>query len=465
MAPFPEVELVTIDRLEVALRKMDFKLLKDGTYKLHEKYHSGHKFEYLDKLKEILMNVVNNNSIPEDIKDILCPTINDILLEGGVSADTSSSPYESLNQNRVSSLTQLSYNTKDSGMSSGSVSTVEEDISENKEEAKISAFDVFGADKSSLNYSESPFKQEENKPFQEFIMPESTVSSHFEQPKYVTEEIKEPDSTTLNIQTEAYPEEEIQNELPKDIKNIALFYCQDVSIEKTKNILRYRELISSLEDEHHSINEILNLISEINIQSNTNIIELKNILDQLHLSNNTVNLITNSSSADLIGLMEQGEYSYSLYYKQEDKKINLIPVYGLSNQFICSHCREEYLDTEDKINPLVLQCPTCKNPMFPNFYTANNENIQMNLDYYNSALMSLAESKVWVVIHPVLEDKIMMSLILNAIKLSSKVEEIYILDKDINVREDFRNKFMSLKEDISVNIQMNALEEFLNTVR
>ena len=70
--PFPETEIMTIKRLEVALRKMDLKLLKDGAYKLHEKYHSGYKFEYLDLLKDILSQTSNNTSIPEDIRDILC---------------------------------------------------------------------------------------------------------------------------------------------------------------------------------------------------------------------------------------------------------------------------------------------------------------------------------------------------------------------------------------------------------
>ena len=71
MAPFPEAEIMTIKRLEVALRKMDFKLLKDGAYKLHEKFHSGHKFEYTDLLKDLLAELLNNTSVPEDIKNIL----------------------------------------------------------------------------------------------------------------------------------------------------------------------------------------------------------------------------------------------------------------------------------------------------------------------------------------------------------------------------------------------------------
>ena len=44
MAPFPESESMTIKRLEVAIRKKDMHLLKDGAYKLHEKFHTGHKF-------------------------------------------------------------------------------------------------------------------------------------------------------------------------------------------------------------------------------------------------------------------------------------------------------------------------------------------------------------------------------------------------------------------------------------
>ena len=78
MAPFPESESMTIKRLEVALRKKDMHLLKDGAYKLHEKFHTGHRFEFLLELKQIL-DYVKNNDIPQEIKDILCPTIEEII--------------------------------------------------------------------------------------------------------------------------------------------------------------------------------------------------------------------------------------------------------------------------------------------------------------------------------------------------------------------------------------------------
>ena len=78
MAPFPESESMTIKRLEVALRKKDMHLLKDGAYKLHEKFHTGHKFEFLSELEQIL-EYVNTHDIPQEIKEILCPTIDEII--------------------------------------------------------------------------------------------------------------------------------------------------------------------------------------------------------------------------------------------------------------------------------------------------------------------------------------------------------------------------------------------------
>jgi len=330
MTPFPEVELVTIERLEVALRNGNEKLLKEGSYKLHEKYHSGYKFEHLDKLRNILTAVKNNTSVPNDIKEILCPTIEDILAE----SEENYAP-----QSRVSSLTQLSYNAGESNTSNVAVQ-------ETEHQDKISAFDVFSlsreemTSKENRSYSQSPFQSESNAPFQEFKMPETSTKiqqseNELKINSFENHELQQPQQTQQTIFqensseiTSGNLENNEQYSTPKELKEVSIFYCQDVSNEKIKNVLRYRELVSKFEYEHNSLNEILHLISEINVQSNTNIMELKNILDQLQISKNNVNLITNSSSANLIGLMEQMEYSYSLYERKEDKQIALMPVFG-----------------------------------------------------------------------------------------------------------------------------------------
>ena len=474
MTPFPEVELVTLDRLEVALKNKNMGLLKEGAYKLHEKYHSGHKFEYTDRLKLIYNNVSDDVNVPVEIKDILCSTIKDILFEEGIEPE----PVEEQKEpNRVSSLTQLSYN----ATKPETPPIIPQKTSLHEE--KISAFDVFGTPKNEeavSSYVHSPF-QEEKEPFQEFKMPEenrnNSLNNYTSKPILEAQKqetiFKEEEKKTIGtLNTTPEPscapvpfDMPAQEPVETKLDTVSLFYCQDVSNEKIKNILRYRELISKLHDEHNSINEILNLISEINTQSNTNILEIKTFLDQLQINNNKVNLITNSTSANLIGLMDEGKYSYSLFKEDENEQINLVPVFGLSNQFICSDCGEIYLDKEDKINPLVLQCPKCKNPMFPNFYTADNQNIQINLEYYNNALLSLVNSDIWVVIHPILEDRVMSNLILSAIKLTSRVKKIYILDKDINIREDFKKRFLSMKNDVEINVNISAHEDFINSIK
>jgi len=138
---------------------------------------------------------------------------------------------------------------------------------------------------------------------------------------------------------------------------------------------------------------------------------------------------------------------------------------GLSNLFVCSECSEEYLDVDSKITPLVLQCPKCKKPMFTNMYAAKGVNSEINLNYYNAAMLSLVNSKVWVLVSPSLEDKFSINILRNALKMSNSVEEIYILDKDINTKEQYKNMFYEINEKIKVDIQTTALEEFLNSIK
>lgn len=471
MAPFPETEIMTIKRLEVALRKMDLKLLKDGAYKLHEKYHSGFKFEYTDLLKEIFVEVSNNPSIPNDIKDILNPTIEDILSSQGIKTDTSTSPYEALNKNRVSSLTSLSYST-----------TNNEQAQENKQAPKQNAFNAFSpAPKTTpqvKTFKQSPFSAQ---PFKEFTNPsvieypkeentitqentqqntQNTVNNSFVE----SEENKTEQQIVSTTQTQPEVENQVQEQPMQEIKpkSIAIFYNQNSSRDKNKNIQKYRELIKN--NNNTSISEIFGLLGEINTQADTNVTELKGILEQLNNTKNFVNLITNSQSANLINLLDLNGISYSIFNPRNDKKINLMPIFGLSDLFECSQCHQEFLDNQKETKALVLQCPKCKSPMFPNFYAQNEKDVEINLDYYNMANIAFANSQVWLIIHPSLDDKITINLLRSALKVSSQVEEIYIIDKDINVRETYKNLFTEINENIKINTQVSVIEDFLNAI-
>ena len=100
--------------------------------------------------------------------------------------------------------------------------------------------------------------------------------------------------------------------------------------------------------------------------------------------------------------------------------------------------------------------------MYPEFY-ATADNSAINLKYYNDALVELANSPVWLLIHPSFCDKVSFGLIESALKVSN-VKEVYILDKDFNARETYRNLVLKNKPEANVYIQGNVLEDFFNNV-
>ena len=154
---------------------------------------------------------------------------------------------------------------------------------------------------------------------------------------------------------------------------------------------------------------------------------------------------------------------YDLNDIEFESDLNLSALYGLSNLFVCNECREKFLDTQTGIKPLVVECPKCKKPMYVEFY-AQAEGEEVNMENYNSALVSLANSKVWFLIHPSFNDKTSSDMIESAFRASKTVEEVYILDKDINVRETYKYIFSKINPDVKINVQPTALEDFLNSI-
>lgn len=484
MAPFPETEIMTIKRIEVALRKMDLKLLKDGAYKLHEKFHSGFKFEYIDILKEIKEEVRSNDDITADIKGILIPTIDDILEDSKINSNA---------QNKVSSLTSLSYNAQNQSSSNTQV------MEQTKEPPKIDAFSAFSANSIHENkeHTQSPFKVE---PFREFNtveiqqMPMPSMAAQAPQTTPSVEEniqtiqIEEtPTQAPIQVQMQVptqtqmpqqtfIKEEQYQNfenistntlemnnnPIEEKTQSVAIYYHLNNSQEKIKNIIKYRQLINK---DDANLNEVLSLISEINTQSNVNVSELKTILEQLTFKNSYINLITNSSSAEFIKLVNSLKTEYGIFDSTNEKKLNILPFLGLTNLFTCRQCREEYLGGEASINSIIAQCPKCKSAMFPKLYALKDDYSEINTNYYNSSLIALANSNIWLVIHPQIDNKTEINMLKTALKMSNKVKNIFIADKDINIRENCRKMFLEIKEDVEVNIHMNVIEEFFKTVR
>lgn len=552
MAPFPEDEIMTIKRLEVALRKSDFKLLKEGAYKLHEKYHSHHHFEYTDLLEEILQGIENNYVVPPDIKDILVPTIKDILANNNKN-------YQDNQQNRVSSLTSLSYginpsvqynqtgteeiksnNPTDSTKqeeSQGYIKPFQEfslvqpidmitDTSEQPQQTKpddslFSSAEEYNPQPLEDIVTGVPLMQQQNifenthqdseepveflTPKEEFKQEEQFVDNIVEPQKEEkeTEQFEEinleQNNNSINyykqnelqentIQNEAQEEvfeetaestfgqtetinenqqeevieevEEIEEEITEPVKkSILIFLGQDSSNEKIKNIEKYKSFINNKLEV--SIYEITNLINEIKIQADTNVSELRMLLEKLKITNHDINLLTNSQSANLIDLFVQNDTTYSIFNPSDDKRVNALPFLGLTNMYKCLECGEKYVDTNEKINSFALQCPKCKGAMLPDLYTTNGE---INMDYYNSSIIALANSDTWFLIHPPLDEKLTLNMIRSAAKVSSRVKEIYILDKDINTRETYKKLFEDINSEIKVNTNLSVIEDFFSSI-
>ena len=574
MAPFPENEIMTIKRLEVALRRSDYKLLKDGAYKLHEKFHSGHRFEYIDLLRDIYDQVLYSYSVSGDIKDILIPTIKDIFKNQGIEITSNAPQIDPEEVNRISSLTSLSYEI-DSNTENGQENsqlqheqTEEENIQENiqqifgnfenQEQQEPAQQQIFSndfmvqQDISSQNPPQEPteplqdFRQENTEVQQELQQETSEQPQEIfsqqeqqevseaaqEQPQEETQgESQEPtpfgtsdEFTPIKTITPAYIEEN-SNEAPQwgqsdhvqqqnfanfgsfgqqkeqehqyfsnnfiapnetqntsDMppfeyqqavnqyeqqnaqqpeqkpKTISIFFGQAFSPEKMKNIYTFKNYIAS---NNMQINEVANLINEINMQSNISMQELQTVIEQLKLRENRVNVITNSQSADLINLLDFNQIDYGFFNFEENKKINIFPLLGLTNYFKCEHCTETKLIHGNESMPYFMQCPKCKGVMYFDLSTSNNE---LNMEYYNSCIEALSDSELWLLVHPLVSDKLTMDMLKCAFKVSSKVEKVCITDKDINSREAYKKMFNEINPSVDIYTAMGATEDFLNLI-
>lgn len=471
MAPFPETEIMTIKRLEVALRKMDFKLLKDGAYKLHEKYHNGFDFKYIDMLKEILEDVQKNALIPDDIRDMLVPTIQDILETkqnytrsddatlGALSYGGGTMENEINGESRVSSLTSLSYGVNNEEKTQEPVLNQSSYVQSPFEaQSQLPLENTFSAEAPDMN-SNNPGGFET---FENVTTPQDTMNSSYEQQSLMEEAPQvsyEQNNETFNSYAETQPQ--VQTQAPTAAKTVSIYFGQDSSDEKIKNIRKYRELTSSIKDNEIDVDELFNLQKEINTQVSASATELNTLFEQLKTKENKVNLITNSQSADFINMLSMTGSNWGLFNERE--KVNYMPIMGLSNLFKCSECENEYLNTNE-LKPFALQCPSCGALMFPSYYCAKDNNCEINIEYYNKAIVALSNSNTWLLVHISINEKMDMGMIRSALSMNSKVDEIYILDKDINVRETYKQMISSINKNIKINTQLNAVEDFMKSL-
>ena len=397
MAPFPESESMTIKRLEVALRKKDMHLLKDGAYKLHEKFHTGHRFEFLLELKQIL-DYVKNNDIPQEIKDILCPTIEEII-------NVKNTQQEEILQPVVK----------------------EEDL---RLQGPV--------------YEEYMAEQEAQKELADDIVntPVQNDFVHFETPVSIKEDL-------------AKEESEIKTE------NILFFYDDNSGDINYNEIKNYRNRLNNLfsSQNHQDDYNLLKEIAVINNLVDTKIYDIDKILNMLKTSKCNVSFVTTSQSQDLTKILKEKEIDFEIPFvkkieknKQENKKpFDFIPMLGLSNIFVCSNCNSRNLKTDFSTKTLSVQCPNCDSASFPDLYAINSYNPDCNPIFWQRAFKAFVKSDIWVIVNPPLDEN--KEIIFDFIKTvcdCSNPKKIYLFSKENDKREFYKNMFLKIFPDTEV---------------
>lgn len=414
MTPFPESETMTIKRLEVALRKEDWQLLKDGAYKLHEKFHSGHNFEYIDDLKQILYTVESSSSkIPPDITDILKATIKEIVVKYSDDELPSFSP----------SVTQT------------------QETAVNNYEEELNLF-----------YPKDDVQEEVQIPaVQENLFSEPAVENTFE----AAQQMPAPSLYSGGAR----------------LKDEVVLYYDDAETKiDFAEIKEYRNNLNYLFSKNPQTTDfaILRVIAWINQNINLPIVGMDEVLSAMANIEGKVSLLTTSQSANIIKVLEANNIDFMIPFvkkaKNEENFYDLIPMLGLSNIFVCSSCNNRFLSHCDTLS---VQCPHCSSSAFPDLYAINSYNPDCNPIFWHRAFARLVKARVWVLINPPLDqDKEIVFDLLKTAYAASLPERIYVHSGDSDKREFYKRAFINIDPNCDIKAhyasQTQLCDEFMN---
>ncbi len=485
MAPFPEAEDMTIKRLYVALKRDDMQLLQMGAHKLHEKYHTGYKFELLDDLRQIL-SYVEEQTIPNDIKDLLTRTIADILNGNAPYQEETISSVESDNfdttQDKNSAeIDNSAYNTTPQSKDNEDVSPIDiiypntQDISsfqenlqpnetfyteENKNEEQIQEEPLNILPKEETfedNLQEEPLNMAPEEEVFENNLQEEIQEELFDTSSNIetqqNEEQKEEEQvpsfdqneqTSLNFSQEEINNTPILEEKIPTLKNVAVFYDDKSStIDYMQNkFYRYELDLISLNKEANPLESASYNKKNVDVPTD----DIGEILKMLNTIKGDVYFVTTSKSENIIKTFIEHYIDFEIPLvceNTQDKKVTkLIPLFGLSNIFICPKCgnREYFGGIHNKV--LTLQCKNCSSSMYPDIYEAENYKTNANPYYWINALSAMACADTWILINPPLENdrKLTMEFLKSAYQIS-KPKKVYILSKETTRKEYYRQMF------------------------
>ena len=485
MAPFPEAEDMTIKRLYVALKRDDMQLLQMGAHKLHEKYHTGYKFELLDDLRQIL-SYVEEQQIPNDIKELLIKTINDIL----DNKEPDSYLYDSMQENNTAETPNAVENTEENSFKDDSLQTglISEEVNKASDDTYLQEIlpkqpvvqeippiqqvaeykyddsnDTFSQDSSS-DIAHEPVKEEEPVIFTPKDAVINMVNTINDEPVLSVQ------NEVQNTQDETVPAFKIIPEKELTLNNVAVFYD-----DKAPFIDYVKNKSFRLEMDSIALNRAGNPMADAAIVKNTVDIqtdEYSEILKMLNTIKGDVYFVTTSKSENLLKTFVESGINFKIpnvkTKESEGKKIEVIPLFGLSNIFYCPKCgrKEAVVTPENKV--LTTQCKECSGVMYPDLYEALNFETNANPYYFILAISAMSHAETWILINPPLENsRTLTSMFLKTAFEASKPKKVYILSKETTKKEYYKQMFKEIDSSIEVKTDFitedSLCEEFINS--
>ena len=493
MAPFPESEDMTIKRLMVALRKNDHQLLKMGTYKLHEKFHTGHDFELIDDLRQIL-DTMEQKQYPPEISDILCSTIRDILSKKAVQSLNPVLPSNS-GKNVMPQALQPGGAQNDMQELAQMINSSEgADIKGFEEIKPVHAASSINQDVERQSSYQAPQNVPENTYYKAAQPSVQTVQMQNQAPQVQApvqmqpQTVQQAVSYTQPVQQIPQPQPQVvqnvqyvgqagQQVQPKEeeyaVKNIAVFYDDfknDIDFANVKDYKNHLNFLFSKNQNGQDYN-ILKQISSLTHLLDTDTSDVDKVISMLTTSKGKVSFITASQSQNISKIFYEKNIDFDIPFvkkaQNKDAAFDLIPMNGSTNIFVCSNCNMRTLKTDFNTRTLSVQCPHCDGAAFPDIYAVNSYNPDCNPVFWHRAFSALVKSQIWILINPPLDEN--KEIIFDFIKTAydaSRPSKIYILSKENDKKEFYRQMFMSVNDKCTVKFnfsdQDKLCEEFIN---
>ena len=412
MVAFPESESMTIKRIEVALRNKDMYLLKEASYKLHEKYHTGYDFKMLDELKQIA-DYVKEHEIPSDISDILCSTIDEILTVAGHDVTEYKKEDEETNkenEQKEEAMKHYAYNFGDTTIDSLNSNTGNEEAEKENE------------DETQDDNGQQQLKLENENETEDGEETDDIVIRREEDGAEVIDIIKRHDIGKAEIEKdESYGVPEVvdiyekNNEDEKETYTgkteethhgpITIFYGENVNGEVAEKIKHYRSKLNMLsgglsqEFAMGLLDEVSDIMDKIDTDSYR---EISKFLIGLKDAKCKKTFITTSQNQNIFSTLTKADVKYQIPMVgntySDEAKYDCVPLFGTTNLFTCPKCGLKFMNLNSDFKALTLECPECGNISYPDIYDSTNP--ECNVVLWHRAFSTLIDSKVWILIKP-----------------------------------------------------------------